>query len=232
MKITIGKEDQNTIRVDSRYVTVSRNHAEIEYTSDGRFLFIDHSANGTMINNQRIHNGTMYVTPRDRIVLANAYEISWQEIMSKVPHSRPTMERNNYADTGRETNRYAGLTSGDMMNDYGNNMGGGISHAAVSDMSEEDLGKWNWGGFLLNWVWSMGNSVWWGLLALLPGINFIVSIILGIRGTRDAWEAKRSSMTAQQFKESQRKWTIAGLIVWGASLLLSFAIIIATAAVL
>ena len=43
-----------------------------------------------------------------------------------------------------------------------------------------EIKGWNWGAFFLNWIWSIGNNVWIGLLALILGI--IMSIILGVKG--------------------------------------------------
>ena len=60
MKITIGRDPNSSIVVNPRFDTVSSNHAEIEYPADGRFLYIDHSTNGTMINNQKILQTTAH----------------------------------------------------------------------------------------------------------------------------------------------------------------------------
>jgi len=71
---------------------------------------------------------------------------------------------------------------------------------------------WNWGAFLLNWIWAIGNSVWIGLLALVPCASLIVAIVLGIKGSEWAWQQRRWE-SVEQFKATQRAWAIAGLIV-------------------
>jgi uncharacterized BrkB/YihY/UPF0761 family membrane protein len=92
-----------------------------------------------------------------------------------------------------------------------------------SPVPPEISGNWNWGGFLLNWIWGIGNKVWIALLALVAGvlgvfIPFVgilalgVSIYLGIKGNDLAWQA-RPWNSIEHFKEVQRKWTIAGVIV-------------------
>ena len=50
---------------------------------------------------------------------------------------------------------------------------------------------WSWGGFLLNWIWAIGNKTWIGLLAFVPYIGLIVSIYLGIKGRELAWKNKK-----------------------------------------
>jgi hypothetical protein len=75
---------------------------------------------------------------------------------------------------------------------------------------------WNWGAFLLSWIWSIGNSSWIGLLALVPYVGFIMSIILGIKGSEWAWQNRRWQ-SVEQFKATQRVWAYWGIgivIVW------------------
>ena len=74
---------------------------------------------------------------------------------------------------------------------------------------------WNWGGFLLSWMWAIRNRVWAGLWALfpLPAVFIAVSIILGVKGTEWSWGSGRWSSVAE-FKRSQRRWAIGGVIFW------------------
>jgi len=85
---------------------------------------------------------------------------------------------------------------------------------ASSEMPKE-LDTWNWGAFLLTWIWGIGNQVWLALLALIPiGIVQLgVMIYLGIKGNELAWKARKYA-SVTEFKEIQRKWAIAGLIVF------------------
>ena len=82
---------------------------------------------------------------------------------------------------------------------------------AVASIPPEIKG-WNWGGFLLTWIWGIGNNVWISLLALLgliPYIGWIGSltmrIILGIKGTEWAWRNKKWE-SIEHFKKTQRTW--------------------------
>ena len=36
-----------------------------------------------------------------------------------------------------------------------------------------EIKRWNWGAFLLNWIWGIGNQTYISLLALIPGFGFI-----------------------------------------------------------
>ena len=77
-----------------------------------------------------------------------------------------------------------------------------------------EIGGWNWGAFLLNWIWAMGNSVWIGLLALIPYAGFIMAIVLGVKGSEWAWRNKRWD-SIEHFKRTQSTWA-----KWGVGLVL------------
>ncbi len=75
------------------------------------------------------------------------------------------------------------------------------------------LNRWNWGAFMLNWIWGIGNSVWIALLCLIPLVNIVMMFVLGAKGSRWAWNARLWRDEAH-FRSTQRKWAIAGVIVW------------------
>ncbi|MDP2720501.1 MAG: ribonuclease G, partial [bacterium] len=70
-----------------------------------------------------------------------------------------------------------------------------------------------------SWIWAIGNSVWIGLLALVPYVGFIMSIVLGIKGREWAWQAKHWD-SVEHFNKVQRNWSMAGLVIVGVSLIL------------
>ncbi|MEI5677799.1 MULTISPECIES: cytochrome c oxidase assembly factor Coa1 family protein [unclassified Mesorhizobium] len=89
-----------------------------------------------------------------------------------------------------------------------------------------ELDRWNWGAFFLNWIWGIGNSTFIALLALIPGVNIVMIIVLGLRGSRWAWR-NRYWRDAEHFRSTQRKWAIAGLIIWVLGILAAAAMIVA-----
>lgn len=80
----------------------------------------------------------------------------------------------------------------------------------------EIMGGWNWGAFLLGWIWGIGHSVWIALLAFIVPWP-IMEIILGVKGNEWAWQNRRFE-SVEHFKEVQRKWTIWGVIIYIISL--------------
>jgi hypothetical protein len=86
---------------------------------------------------------------------------------------------------------------------------------------------WNWGAFLLCPIWSIGNGVWIGLLSLIPLTGFAMNIILAIKGNEWAWESGRWS-TVEEFKKNQRRWAIAGFIIFAIFTFLCFLILISS----
>ena len=79
-------------------------------------------------------------------------------------------------------------------------------------MIPEEIRGWNWGAFVLCWIWGIGNKVWIALLALLPFVGFIMNIVLGIKGNEWAWRNKKWDSVAN-FKTTQRTWAIVGLVL-------------------
>ncbi|MDO8512041.1 MAG: hypothetical protein Q7S57_02115 [bacterium] len=82
-----------------------------------------------------------------------------------------------------------------------------------------ELNHWNWGAFLLSWIWAIGNQVWIGLLVLLsfiPVIGGIIALVmvimLGIKGNEWAWKAKKWD-SVEHFKTVQKKWAKWGVIL-------------------
>lgn len=82
----------------------------------------------------------------------------------------------------------------------------------------EGIKGWNWGAFLMSWIWGIGNNVWIALLAFLLGI--IMSIILGIKGNEWAWRNK-TWKSVEHFKKTQRTWAVVGVILLVISIVVS-----------
>jgi Cytochrome oxidase complex assembly protein 1 len=75
-----------------------------------------------------------------------------------------------------------------------------------------EIRGWNWGAFLLNWIWGIGNNTYIALLALVPIVGVIMIFVLGAKGNRWAWRNGRWDSVAH-FKRVQRAWAIAGFAV-------------------
>lgn len=84
-----------------------------------------------------------------------------------------------------------------------------------------ELDRWNWGAFLLNWIWGVGNNTYIALLTFVPFVGIIVMpFVLGAKGSRWAWRNGRWD-NVEHFKRVQRLWAIWGaVIVLGGLLLL------------
>lgn len=102
-----------------------------------------------------------------------------------------------------------------MSEEFINNSGNG--EAAVLP---EELKGYNWGAFLLNWIWGIGNKTYITLLSFIVAfIPFVggfaalgMAIWFGFKGNEWAWQNKHFE-SLEHFKSNQKKWTIAGIIV-------------------
>jgi len=69
------------------------------------------------------------------------------------------------------------------------------------------LGEWNWGGFLLTWIWGIGNNVWWSFLVFVPYLGaMVIPWVLAFKGNEWAWQNKRWE-SIEHFQKVQRTWT-------------------------
>lgn len=82
-------------------------------------------------------------------------------------------------------------------------------------MLPDDIKGLNWGAFLLNWIWGIGNRTWFALAALLPVVGWIVPFFLLIKGNEWAWRNKRWD-SVEHFQRVPRRWA-----QWGVGLLLA-----------
>lgn len=94
-----------------------------------------------------------------------------------------------------------------------------------------EIKGFNFGAFALNFIWAFAhNLIGWGIIILVIGLIPVVQIInigfaiyLGVKGNELAWK-KRRFESVQQFKETQRVWNIAGIIVFCTFIPVSIAI--------
>jgi hypothetical protein len=76
-----------------------------------------------------------------------------------------------------------------------------------------ELDRWNWGAFLLNWIWGIGNNTFIALLVLIPGVGLVMMIVLGAKGSRWAWRNGRWD-SIEHFKRVQHQWTKWAVIIY------------------
>ena len=76
-----------------------------------------------------------------------------------------------------------------------------------------EVDRWNWGAFLLNWIWGIGNNTFIALLVFVPFVGLVMPFVLGAKGSRWAWRNGRWDSVAH-FQRVQRKWAIWGVIIW------------------
>jgi hypothetical protein len=83
------------------------------------------------------------------------------------------------------------------------------------------IDRWNWGAFLLNWIWGIGNNTYIAFLMFVPFVNIVMAFVLGAKGSEWAWRNMRWE-SVEHFKRVQRLWAI-----WGAMILASVIALVA-----
>lgn len=87
-----------------------------------------------------------------------------------------------------------------------------------------EVDKWNWGAFLLSWIWGIGNNTYIAFLMFVPFVNIVMPFVLGAKGSIWAWRNKRWE-SVEHFRRVQRKWSQWALIIYCAMFLLFGAMI-------
>jgi hypothetical protein len=80
-----------------------------------------------------------------------------------------------------------------------------------------EIDRWNWGAFLLNWIWGIGNSTFIALLTFIPFFGLAMPFVLGARGSAWAWRNGRWD-SVEHFNRVQRKWAIWAVVLWLAAI--------------
>jgi hypothetical protein len=83
----------------------------------------------------------------------------------------------------------------------------------------EEVKGWSWAGFGLTWIWGVFNGVLISLLVLIPFPFFSLAwaIVLGVKGNEWAWRNKKWD-SVEHFKNTQRPWNIAGIVLFAISM--------------
>ncbi len=79
------------------------------------------------------------------------------------------------------------------------------------DIVPAEIKKWNWGAFMFNAFWGIGNSAYMALLALIPYFNFIWVFVCGAKGNEWAWKSGQFK-SVDEFLTVQRTWNKAGYV--------------------
>lgn len=87
-----------------------------------------------------------------------------------------------------------------------------VSGLGKDSVVPPEIKGWNWGAFLLNWIWGIGNSTYIAFLMFVPLVNIVMFFVLGAKGNEWAWR-NRTWRDVEHFKQTQRKWRNAGLIL-------------------
>jgi len=94
-----------------------------------------------------------------------------------------------------------------------------------ADSLPKDLKHFNWGAFLLNWIWGIFHKKYITLLyfaaCLIPIIGpLVISIWFGIAGNEWAWKSKNWS-SIEEFNENQRNWVKLWLVLFTIGLIIT-----------
>jgi len=104
----------------------------------------------------------------------------------------------------------------------GHNLKIGITPENTSGQGEsatvpEEVKGWSWGAFGLTWIWGVCNGVLISLLCLIPVFVIVWAFVLAVKGKEWAWRNKKWD-SIEHFKNTQRPWDIAGIVLFAISM--------------
>ena len=73
-----------------------------------------------------------------------------------------------------------------------------------------EIKGWNWGAFMFNFIWGIGNKTYLPLLCLIPIFNIFWIFVVGFKGNTWAWQ-KGNYSDVETFKAVQATWNRAGI---------------------
>jgi hypothetical protein len=121
IRITIGRNDDNTLKVPEEFGKVSGYHGEISMDENGNLVFTDFSSNGTIINGQRVHKTSYQIYRGDEILLAGVCSVKWETLNNLLP---PPQQPDGRATVLMEQDQQSGGRK-TVLRDFGNNDNGG-----------------------------------------------------------------------------------------------------------
>lgn len=72
--------------------------------------------------------------------------------------------------------------------------------------------KWNWGAFMFNIFWGLGNKTYLPLLCFIPYFNLIWMFVCGIKGNEWAWKSNNyGPEDVEKFLAIQNSWNRGGI---------------------
>lgn len=74
----------------------------------------------------------------------------------------------------------------------------------------QEIKGWNWGAFMYNITWGIGNKTYLPLLCLIPVFNLVWVFVCGFKGNEWAWQ-KGDYKDTESFLKVQKTWNRAGL---------------------
>lgn len=224
--IKIGRNPGNDIIFQDQ--TVSGTHADIYVYDNGAIQIVDHSSNGTYVDQTYIHGATMDLTGNEILTFPGQNCVSVAQVLAHFGLQQPAPQPYYQPAPQPVTPQPASQPANVNVNVQ---VGGRNSYADPAN-APKYLNKWCWGGFAFGWLWGVFNRVYWPLIVFIPLVGqlaaLIICFILGANGNRYAWD--KFDESPERFDLKQKRWNIAAFIVLGITVLGSIITIIVIAA--
>lgn len=90
-----------------------------------------------------------------------------------------------------------------------------------------EIKKWNWGAFMFNIWWGIGNKTYLPLLCFIPYFNFIWVFVCGFKGNEWAWKnGNYRASDIEKFLTIQKTWNRGGIAQFTISIIITVLILV------
>lgn len=222
--IKIGRNPGNDIIFQDQ--TVSGTHADIYIHDNGLVQIVDHSSNGTYVDQTYIHGATMDLVGTEMLTFPGQNCVSVSQLLAHFGVQQHVTQQ-SYQSAPQQPMAQP-MAQPQPANVNVNVSLGAKGHHYAEQGLPKCYNRWCWGGFYFGWLWGVFNRVYWPLIVFIPFVGqlamLIIAFVLGANGNRYAWD--KYDGTADNFDQKQRKWNIAALIFFSISMLISIIAII------
>ena len=216
LQVKIGRNSDNDIVFADP--TVSGSHADLYFYDDGSMQIVDHSSNGTYVNQTYIHGGNMALMGNEILTFPGQNCLSVAQVAAHYNVAPAATVAPGFMPSpavsqpmNQPSNVNVNVQVGGPKNSY----------AVDPTNAPKNLNSWCWGGFAFGWLWGVFNRVYWPLVIFIPFLGqiagLIIAFILGANGNRYAWDKFDGSPA--RFEQKQHRWNVAAFIVLGISVL-------------
>ena len=170
--IKIGRNPGNDIIFQDQ--TVSGTHADIYIHDNGLVQIVDHSSNGTYVDQTYIHGATMDLVGTEMLTFPGQNCVSVSQLLAHFGVQQHVTQQ-SYQSAPQQPMAQP-MAQPQPANVNVNVSLGAKGHHYAEQGLPKCYNRWCWGGFYFGWLWGVFNRVYWPLIVFIPFASVIFTV--------------------------------------------------------